>query len=66
MDEKEWREIVWGEIQELRKELRQVHEDNRAILITITTLKIKIGVIVGIASTFVTLFVGFLKEKIVG
>jgi uncharacterized coiled-coil DUF342 family protein len=64
MDEKEWRDLVWSEIKELRKEIQEVRSENRAILETMTTLKVKLGVIVGIASTFVSLGVTFLKEKI--
>ncbi len=59
MDEKEWRDLVWEEIKELRKE-------NRAILETVTTLKIKIGVIITVASSFVSILVSFFYKKMGG
>lgn len=59
MEEKEWRDLVWQEIKELRRE-------NRAILETMTTLKIKIGVIVSIASTIVSLAASFIYKKLGG
>ena len=59
MEEKEWRDLVWQEIKELRRE-------NRAILETMTTLKIKIGVIVSIASTIVSVAASFIYKKLGG
>lgn len=56
MDEKEWRNLVWQEIKELRKE-------NRAILETVTTMKVKIGVIVGIASTTISVAISLITKK---
>ena len=56
MDEKEWRNLVWQEIKELRKE-------NRAILETVTTMKVKIGVIVAIASTAISVFISLVTKK---
>ena len=59
MEEKEWRDLVWQEIKELRRE-------NRAILETMTTLKIKIGVIVSIASTIISVAASFIYKKLGG
>lgn len=56
MDQKEWRDLVWEEIKELRKE-------NRAILETVTTLKLKLGVIMAVFSSAVSLFVSFIYKK---
>lgn len=56
MDEKEWRDLVWQEIKELRKE-------NRAILETVTTMKVKIGVIVAISSTAISVFISLVTKK---
>lgn len=57
MDQKEWRDLVWEEIKELRKE-------NKAILETVTTLKLKLGVIMAIFSSAVSLCVSFIYKKL--
>jgi hypothetical protein len=56
MDQKEWRDLVWEEIKELRKE-------NKAILETVTTLKLKIGVVMAVFSSAVSLAVSFIYKK---
>jgi phosphoserine phosphatase len=56
MDQKEWRDLVWEEIKELRKE-------NRAILETVTTLKLKLGVVMAVFSSAVSLVVSFIYKK---
>jgi hypothetical protein len=57
MTDKEWRDLVWQEIKELRKE-------NRAILETLTTVKVKIGLIVAVASSIISIFVSYVSKKL--
>ncbi len=64
MEEKEWRDLVWSEIKELRSEVKELRKENKTILETITTLKIKLGVVVSIFTGFTTLAWNFLQKKI--
>jgi hypothetical protein len=64
MDDKEWREIVWSEIKELRSEVKQISKDNAAILETITTMKVKLGVIVSVFSGAITFAWNYIEKKL--
>lgn len=64
MDEKEWRDLVWSEIKELRNEHRELRKETKAILETMITLKVKIGVIVSIFTGITTLAWNFIQKKL--
>lgn len=64
MDEKEWRDLIWSEIRELRSEVRELSKENKNILEAMTTLKIRLGVVVSIFTGFTTLAWNFLQKKI--
>lgn len=55
---------MWSELKELRGEVKELRTENRAILETMTTLKVKIGVIVGVASTVFTIIVNYIHKKL--
>ena len=63
VDDKEWRDLVWNEIKELRHEHKELRQETRAILETMTTLKVKIGVVVSIFTGAVTLAWNILQKK---
>ena len=63
MDEKEWRDLIWSEIKELRQEHKELRQETKAILETMTTLKVKIGVVVSIFTGVVTLAWNFIQKK---
>jgi uncharacterized coiled-coil DUF342 family protein len=63
MDEREWRDLVWSELKELRSEIKEVRSENRVILETMTTLKVKIGIIVTIFTGVVTVTWNYLQKK---
>lgn len=63
MDDKEWRDLVWNEIKELRSEHKELRQETRAILETMTTLKVKIGVVVSIFTGAVTLVWNIIQKK---
>lgn len=63
VDDKEWRDLVWNEIKELRYEHKELRQETRAILETMTTLKVKIGVVVSIFTGAVTLAWNILQKK---
>lgn len=63
MQEKEWRDLLWSEIKELRSEVKELRAENRAILETMTTLKVRIGVIVSVFTGFTTLGWNYLQKK---
>jgi hypothetical protein len=62
--EKEWRDLLWAEVRELRSEIKELRRENNAILETMTTLKIKIGVVVSVFTGITTLGWNFLQKKI--
>jgi uncharacterized coiled-coil DUF342 family protein len=64
MNEKEWRDLLWGEVKELRNEIKELRRENNAILETMTTLKVKLGVVVSIFTGVTTLAWNFLQKKI--
>ena len=64
MTEKEWRDLLWAEVRELRSEIKELRRENNAILETMTTLKIKIGVVVSVFTGITTLGWNFLQKKI--
>jgi len=64
MDDKEWRDLVWAEIRELRHEHKELHKETKAILEAMTTLKVKIGVFVSIFTGVITLAWNFIQKKI--
>ena len=64
MQEKEWRDLLWSEIKELRSEVKELRTENRAILETMTTLKVKLGVVVSVFTGVTTLAWNFLQKKI--
>lgn len=64
MDEREWRDLVWSELKELRNEIKEVRAENRVILETMTTLKVKIGIIVTVFTGVVTVAWNYLQKKI--
>lgn len=63
MEDKEWRDLLWGEIKELREEVKELRIENRAILETMTTLKVKIGVVVSVFTGITTLAWNFFQKK---
>lgn len=63
VDDKEWRDLVWAEIKELRQEHKELRQETRAILETMTTLKVKIGVVVSIFTGVVTMAWNFVQKK---
>ena len=63
MDEREWRDLIWSELKDLRNEVKELRSENRAILETMTTLKVKIGVVASIASGLMTLAWDYLQKK---
>ena len=63
MDEREWRDLIWSELKDLRNEVKELRSENRAILETMTTLKVKIGVVASIASGMMTLAWDYLQKK---
>lgn len=59
-DQSEWRSLFLSEIRELRSDMKKLREENREILESVTTLKVK-------ASLFITLIgglAGILGESI--
>jgi hypothetical protein len=64
MDEKEWRDLFWSEIKTLRDEIKEVRKENKVILETMTTLKVKIGVVVSVFTGITTIAWNFLQKKI--
>lgn len=66
MDEKEWRELFWSEIKELRVEVKEIRNENKAILETMTTLKLKIGVIASVIGGATSLTIAYIKTKLLG
>lgn len=64
MTEKEWRDLLWAEVRELRSEIKELRRENNAILETMTTLKIKMGVVVSVFTGVTTLAWNFLQKKI--
>jgi hypothetical protein len=63
MDEKEWRGLVWSELKELRTEVKELRSENRAILEVMTTMKVKIGMVVSIFTSITTLAWNFIQKK---
>ena len=63
MDEKEWRDLVWGELKELKQEIKELRSENHAILETMTTLKVKFGVIMSVFSSAVSFGVSYFYKK---
>lgn len=63
VDDKEWRELVWAEIKELRQEHKELRRETKAILETMTTLKVKIGVVVSIFTGVVTMAWNYVQKK---
>ncbi len=64
MTEKEWRDLLWAEVRELRNEIKELRRENSAILETMTTLKIKMGVVVSVFTGITTFGWNFLQKKI--
>ena len=64
MTEKEWRDLLWAEVRELRSEIKELRRENNAILETMTTLKIKMGVVVSVFTGITTFGWNFLQKKI--
>jgi hypothetical protein len=62
--EKEWRDLLWAEVRELRSEIKELRRENNAILETMTTLKIKMGVVVSVFTGITTFGWNFLQKKI--
>lgn len=66
MEEKEWRDLIWSEIKELRVEVKELRRENKVILETMTTLKVKIGVAVSIFTGVTTMAWNYIQKKLGG
>lgn len=63
MNDKEWRDLLWGEIKELRTEVKELRKENKIIIETMTTLKVKIGIVVSIFTGVTTVAWNYLKNR---
>ncbi len=66
--EREWRRYLIEEVrtlrQDIKSELKEVHKENKVIIETLTTLKVKIGVASGVIGGVSGLIVTYLKAKL--
>lgn len=68
MDDKEWRAYFIDEVRSARlemiSELKEVRRENKEILQTVTTLKVKVGLVVAAVSAIISLVVTTTKSKL--
>jgi len=66
--EKEWRVYLLEELKSLKREmnaeLKEIRKENKDIIETLTTLKVKIGIASGIIGGISGLIVTYIKAKI--
>jgi hypothetical protein len=68
VDDKEWRAYFIDEVRSARlemiSELKEVRRENKEILQTVTTLKVKVGLVVAAVSAIISLVVTTTKSKL--